>query len=156
MENKPKYNSVAEARSYASASATKWTALSAEEKQPYFTKARGLMEQYKKDKEKWLKDTSRIGLLQYRRRLRARKAKKAVKDSQGQRIRLPGTSFGTFFREHQAEFKRSTDSSSDNVSRMKRAALAWRALNAQEKEEYKKRYEAALSAYRSKVSEVRQ
>jgi hypothetical protein len=65
--------------------------------------------------------------------VRARRAKRILKDGKGRPVKPPPTTFQSFFQEHAAEFKLPTDTSSDNLERMKRAGRAWQALSSDEK-----------------------
>jgi len=126
-----------------------------QEKSPYINKAQELREQHKKDQEEWIKKTSATGLRQHRKLVRARRAKRVLKDGKGRPVKPPPTTFQSFFQEHAAEFKLPTDTSSDNLERMKRAGRAWQALSSDKKAVYQKRYSEALDSYRKRSEQVR-
>jgi len=134
--------------------ATKWSSLTEQDKQPYLIKARELRAQYKKEREEWEKNTSPTGLRQHRKIARARRAKRALKDSLGQPVKRPLGVFAAFLSERKKEFSLSTDTASDNPVRLKRAGRAWAALPNHEKELYKQRYQAEMVEYRKVVQDL--
>jgi hypothetical protein len=153
---RPPISSLPEAQAFIKGVAAKWTALSEQGKQvstcdvcslkvtadivmpavkPWLVQAREVRAKYLKEREQWEKNTSETGLRQHRKIVRARRAKKAIKDSDGQRVKRPLSAFASFLVARQKDFILSTDSgATDNRLRMKRAGEAWAVLPEHEKE----------------------